>query len=151
MPMSQLPPSLISLLVVALALVGCQRDVSLSDESASAPAQIKLAGEGEPAVELVVNYGDGAEKRFTRIPIAEGMTVLGALQFAADHPRGITFQKSGSGEAALLTKLDDLTNQGGGDDKNWIYRVNGKLASKSFDAYVLAPGDVILWRFEEYE
>ena len=35
------------------------------------------------------------------------------------------------------------------DGKNWLYRVNGKLADKSAGAYVLAPGDVILWRFEK--
>jgi hypothetical protein len=131
--------------------MGCQRDASMSDALQEGPKKVRLAARGDPAVELVINYGDGAEKRFTGIPFAEEMTVLGALQFAAEHPRGIRFEKSGSGEAALLTKIDDLANQAGDGDKNWIYRVNGKLASKSFDAYVLAPGDVILWKFEAYK
>jgi hypothetical protein len=110
-----------------------------------------VAAEGEPAVELVIAYGDGVEKRFKRIPFQEGMTVLAAMKFAGQHSRGITFEKSGSGDAALLTKIDDLANQPGANGKNWLYRVNGKLATKSFDAYILAAGDVILWKFEEYE
>ena len=137
--------------VFLLALVGCQRDTSSSDAPALGEKAAKLAGEGEPAVELVIDYGDGAEKRFAQIPWQEGMTVLGALRFAADHPRGIEFEKSGSGESTLLTKIDELANQASENGKNWLYRVNGKLANKSCDAYVLSPGDVILWRYEEYE
>ena len=136
---------------VLCAAVGCQRDVPSDTPPDAAPAGIELAAEAEPSVELVISFGDGSEKRFTRIPLQEGMTVLGALRFAESHPRGITFQKSGSGEAALLTKIDDLANQAGDGDKNWIYRVNGKLATKSFDAYVVEPGDVIVWKFEEFE
>lgn len=132
-------------------LIGCQRDAPLSDPTPDASKKVWLALPGEPAVELVIDYGDGVERRFTRIPFEDGMTVLGALRSAAEHPRGITFEKTGSGEAAMLTKIDDLANQTTSGDKNWIYRVNGKLATKSFDAYVLSPGDVILWRLEAYE
>ena len=132
-------------------LVGCQRGATSDNRPAAAQRELKLAAEGEPAVELAVNYGDGVEKRFARIPFKEGMTVLGALQHAENHPRGITFVESGSGESALLTRIDDLANQTSADGKNWLYRVNGKLATKSFDAYVLSAGDVILWSFEKYE
>ena len=74
--------------------------------------------------------------------------MLGALCFAAEHPRGITFEQRGDGELAFLIRIDDLSNQGGGEGRNWLYRVNGKPATKSFDAYVLSPGDVILWKYE---
>jgi hypothetical protein len=50
-----------------------------------------------------------------------------------------------------LTRIDDLANETAREGKNWLYRVNGKLADKSAGAYVLSPGDVILWRFEVYE
>jgi hypothetical protein len=149
--MHQRPTILILLLLVSVTLIGCQRDASSVDRSAGQPSNIKLAVDGEPAVELMINYGDGSEKRFTRIPFEDGMTVSAALQYAAKHPRGITFEKSGTGDAALLTRIDDLANQAGADGNNWLYRVNGKLATKSFDAYVLAAGDVILWTFEKYE
>jgi hypothetical protein len=79
------------------------------------------------------------------------MTALAALRIAATHPRGITFESAGSGSSALVTRLDNLANEAGPGGKNWLYRINGKLADKSCDAYVLSPGDVVLWRFEEYE
>jgi hypothetical protein len=138
------------LLVVLTSGIGCQKKQSAKDRGA-AHAEVTLAGEGEPAVELAIDYGDGCEKRFRRIPYKHGMTVLAALEFAAAHPRGIKFESSGAGESALLTSIDDLSNEGGRDGRNWIYRVNGKLATKSFDAYTLSPNDVILWKFEQYE
>src|SRR5688572_13640579 len=105
----------VGLLLVA---IGCQRDVPPNDPAAT--VHTKLAAAGEPAVELVIDYGDGAEKRFTRIPHEEGMTVLGALRFAAKHPRGITLESSGSGSSALLTKIDNLANEQDRNGKNWL-------------------------------
>jgi hypothetical protein len=134
-----------------MAVIGCQRDGDSRSSTATEQKAVELAAAGEPAVELVIDYGDGAEKRYTRIPHQDGMTVLAALQFAAKHPRGITLEISGSGSSALLTRIDDLANEAARDGKDWLYRVNGKLADKSAGAYVLSPGDVILWRFEKYE
>jgi hypothetical protein len=139
--------SLILTAIITGAL-GCQRNPSSPSAVQNA---VELAEAGEPAVELMIDYGDGAQKRFTRVPHQDGMTALAALRFAAKHPRGITFVSSGSGSAALVTKIDDLANEAGAGGKNWLYRINGKLADKSCDAYVLSPGDVILWKFEEYE
>jgi uncharacterized protein DUF4430 len=103
-------------------------------------------------VQLVLDYGDGVQKRFAAIPWRENMTVLDVLMAAKAHPRGITFIYRGSGETAILTKLDDLENQGGiADAKNWIFYVNDRLADKSFGAYVVQPGDAILWKFGIYE
>jgi hypothetical protein len=146
-------PSRVSALVLIVLAVttGCQRQNASNDEMPKSSGEVTLAGEGEPAIELAIDYGDGAEKRFTRIPWKEGMTVLGALDHAKRHPRGIRYEKSGAGESALLTGIDGLANEPGRDGRNWLYRVNGKLADKSFDAYVLSAGDVILWKFEKYE
>jgi hypothetical protein len=139
------------LAAILAGLPGCRRDTTSESSSTAKHNAVKLATADEPAVELVIDYGDGARRRFTRIPHEEGMTALAALRFAAQHPRGITLASTGSGSAALVTKIDDLANEAGADGKNWLYRVGGKLADKSCDAYVLSPGDVILWRFEEYE
>jgi uncharacterized protein DUF4430 len=140
---------IVSLLVIAItAAIGCQRDAAPRHQTTADNKALTLAAEGQPAVELVVDYGDGVEKRFKRIPIHGGMTVLGALRFTADRPHGIKYEMRGEGDLAFLTKIDDLSNQGGGDGRNWLYRVNGKPATKSFDAYVVSPGDVILWKYE---
>jgi hypothetical protein len=131
------------------AVSGCGGARVKTAEPSGEKSAVELAREDQPAVELVIDYGDGVEKRFTRIPHQEGITALDTLEFADRHPRGIRFQTAGSGEAALVTGIDDLNNQTGGEGKNWLYRINGKLADKSAGAYVLAPGDVILWKYQE--
>ncbi len=57
------------------------------------------------------------------------------------------FQERGSGATAFLTQLDDLKNEGSG--RNWIYRVNGQIADRSFAVYRLEAGDTVLWKFEK--
>jgi len=49
----------------------------------------------------------------------------------------------------MLTRIDDLANEGSG--RNWIYRVNGKLADRGIGAFNLKLGDTVLWRFEKYQ
>jgi hypothetical protein len=102
------------------------------------------------AVSLAIDYGDGFQKQYASLPWKEGMTVLDALAAARAHPRGITFKHRGSGETALLLQIDDLANERAAG-RNWIYRVNGKLADRSFGIYRLQAGDAVLWRFEKYE
>jgi hypothetical protein len=99
-------------------------------------------------VRLIVDYGDGVEKHFTRIPWREEMTVLDALKKAQDHPRGIRVRWRGQGKTAFVTRIDDLENEGQGS--NWIFRVNGKLARQSCGSRTVKPGDTILWRFGAY-
>lgn len=144
----------LAFLIVAVglaSLAGCQ-PAEQSQSPKAVDASQWQAAEGTPAIELVIDYGDGVQKRFQRLPWNEGMTVLDALRSASAHPRGIEFTHQGSGEAALVARIDDLTNESGGEgSRNWLYRVNGKLASKSSDAYTLEPDDVILWKFEKYE
>jgi hypothetical protein len=102
----------------------------------------------EPVVQLVIDYGDGVEKRFTRLPHLNDMTVLDAMQQAAKHKRGIKFEFRGRGATAFLFQIDDLKNQGRGS--NWIYRVNGKLAEVGFGVRKLQAGDTVLWKFGSY-
>jgi hypothetical protein len=97
-------------------------------------------------VTLIVDYGDGVQKHFTAIGWKEGFTVLDVLRAAQAHPRGIRFEHKGSGDAAMLTRIDDLANEGRA--RNWMYRVNGKLANSSFGTRQVAAGDSVLWRFE---
>jgi len=104
--------------------------------------------QGPPRVRMVVDYGDGVQKHFTRLRWREDMTVLDALKAASKHPRGIQFECRGRAATAFLTKIDDLENEGRGS--NWIYRVNDKLARRSIGIFTLQPGDTVLWRFGEY-
>lgn len=102
-------------------------------------------------VRLIIDYNDGVEKHFTAVPWKKGMTVLDAMKFAKHCAHGIAFEYKGRGETALLTRIDDLANEGGGPGKkNWIYRVNDKLANKSFGVFELNASDVVLWKFTTY-
>ena len=107
-----------------------------------------IAEKESKPVTLVIDYGDGVQKHFTAIAWKQGLTVLDALRTAQAHPRGIRCEYTGSGATALLTKIDDVANEGRG--RNWMYRVNGKLAEVGFGVRQLDPGDSILWKFEVY-
>ncbi len=98
-------------------------------------------------IKLIVDYDDGVEKRFTRIRWKEGMTVLSAIQTAQKHPRGIRVKYRGKGATAFLYELDGLANEAGG--RGWLFRVNGKLADRSFALVSLKAGDTVLWEFRE--
>lgn len=121
-------------------LLGCTALVS--EVAGQAPQGIKK-------IALTINYGDGVEKRFTAIPWKPGMTVLEVLEAARKHPRGIRFKYRGSAGRAFLYQIDDIPNEGKGD--NWIFRINKKLAGQSFAVTRVNAGDVILWEFGEYK
>jgi len=117
--------------------------------SALADNAVEQAPQAIKKVSLTINYGDGVEKRFTAIPWKSGVTVLDVLEAARKHPRGIRFKYRGSGQRAFLFQIDDVTNEGKGD--NWIFRVNKELAGQSFAITRVNAGDVILWEFGEYK
>ena len=78
-----------------------------------------------------------------------GSELLDVLEAARKHPRGIRFKYRGSGKRAFLTQIDDVENEGKGN--NWIFRVNKKLGEESFAVTAVNAGDVILWEFGEYK
>ncbi len=99
-------------------------------------------------VRMVVDYGDGVEKHFSALAWKEGMTVMDVLVAAQEHPRGIKFVHRGKDATAFLTQIDELENEGRG--RNWVYRVNDTLATKSCAIFEVKAGDTILWKFGEY-
>jgi hypothetical protein len=115
----------------------------------TAPAQDQQKQPPAKTVQLTIDYGDGVQKTFSALKWTEKQTVLGLLQLAEKHPRGIKFKQRGSGATALVTAIDDVANKAGGDC--WLYEVNGKLADRSCGVYELQPGDQILWKFGNYK
>ncbi len=101
-------------------------------------------------VQLTIDYGDGVQKIFTHLSWSEDMTVLGVLEMARRHPRGIEFHHRGQGSTALLLQIDDLKNKGG-RGHNWIYWVNKNLGKQSFAVEKISISDHVLWKFGEYE
>jgi len=98
-------------------------------------------------IRLIIDYSDGVEKHFTRLPWRRGMTVLDAMSLADDWPRDIDFEHRGAGATAFLTSIDDLENEGG-RGRNWLFSVNAEPATRSFGVVRVDPGDVIRWDFK---
>ncbi|MFV2066644.1 MAG: DUF4430 domain-containing protein [Pirellulales bacterium] len=144
-------PLLLGIAVLVLALVAIARQ-RLPPPQIAPTRGGRGVTSAERAVSLRIIYGNGAEKRFSSLPWVRGMTVAQALDLAAKRPPGLSYAQQGNGPGALLTRIDQQNNGGPGENsRNWIYRINGNLADKSFAAYGLKPGDVILWTFSNYE
>jgi hypothetical protein len=119
-------------------------------ETESAATESKAPTTKLRSVELVIDYGDGVQKRFLTIPWREKMTVQQAMEYAGKHKRGIKYDVRGKGATALLWKIDDLKNEGM-KGLNWIFRVNKKLGDRSFAVSSIEAGDTILWKFDKYK
>ncbi len=115
----------------------------------AASAGRPVAGQNPPqTVRLVVDYGDGATKTIADLAWTKGNTILDAMKAATARPHSISFGYTGSGETAVMTKIDDVANQGGGPGKkNWQYWVNDTYGDRSFAVFELHAQDVVLWRF----
>jgi hypothetical protein len=137
-------------LIWLLGMVVCLSPLALADDSPAAAQKSKAAkSDAAATVELVIDYGDGVQKRFTRLSHVPQMTILDVLQAAQKHPRGIKFDYRGKGETGFLTRIDDVANEGRG--RNWIFRVNDKLGERSFAVEPVGAGDVVSWSFAKYQ
>jgi hypothetical protein len=127
-----------------IALLGAALSACVdADETAEA------ARASEQVVRLIVDYGDGVEKHFTRLGWRDGATVWDVLQDAARHPRGIQVRHRGNGATTLIIAIDEAGNEPG-TGRNWIYRVNDRVGERSAGICPVQAGDTILWRFETY-
>lgn len=121
-----------------------------AQDTAVAPDKNDAKEKSTKTVTLTIDYDDGFQKRFVKMEWQEEMTILDVMQAAKKHKRaGFDFTFQGRGATALLLKIDDVDNQGGGK-RNWIYYVNQRKADRSFAIQPLLPGDEVLWRFETY-
>lgn len=143
---------------VAIVTCGCSDRATAPSRTpavtsaASANHDPKATDAKPQTVELTIDYGDGSKKRFADIPWHEAMTVLDVLKAAKEHSHGISFSTRGSGEALMVTKIDDLANQWGATNgKNWIFHINGHMGDQSCAVTAVRPGDVVLWKFGPYE
>jgi hypothetical protein len=123
-----------------------------SARPASSPSLGEATEAGsEHTIRLIIDYADGVQKHFTALPWKKDMTVFDAMHAAKASSHGITFQHTGSGSTAFLTKIDDLQNEGGSGKRNWLFWVNTSLGDKSCGVYKLDPADVVLWKFSSQQ
>ena len=147
-PRAQLPLLLVIILFGLLA----QRLLREKPLVAIFPNAPEKTAQGRETVALHIDYGNGVEKHFLTLSWHKEMTVLDVFREAARQTPGIGFSYRGQTKMAMLTEIDGLKNEGGQTNaRNWIYRVNGQKADKSFAVYRLQPSDVVLWTFGAYE
>jgi hypothetical protein len=131
------------LLAVVLAAMLAWRGRGLLSENAK--RDLPPASAGKPTGEqvlLTLDFGDGEKKELISVPWREGMTVADLMTNASK----VSITQKGSGQGALLTSINDVSNQGA-DGKNWTYKVNDQDADRSFAVFKLHPGDRVLWTF----
>ncbi|MBI2024204.1 DUF4430 domain-containing protein [Candidatus Giovannonibacteria bacterium] len=91
-------------------------------------------------VKLSIN---GEEPREISVP--KSSTVYRAMEIAASSSI-ISFKSKTY--AGLGNFIDEINGVKGSNNKFWIYYVNGKSATVGASQYVLSPGDLVEWKFE---
>jgi hypothetical protein len=133
----------ILLAVVLAAMLAWRGGGLLPTENAKRPPRPAPADNSSgKTVLLTVDFGKGENKELIAVPWRVGMTVADLM----NSPSNISISQKGSGQGALLTSVNNVSNQGA-DGKNWTFEVNDHEADRSFAVYELRPGDRVLWTF----
>lgn len=82
----------------------------------------------------------------TEVPFTADMTVHEAMQ-KADAMGAIQYETSD--HSSLGVFVESINGIGKDSGKNWILRVNGKLATVGASGYELQSGDKIAWTYEK--
>lgn len=144
-------------LVAGFAVLSCVLALGprglIAAEPAKAPAPARNAEAAAKTVTLIIDFGDGFEKRYTALAWRHGLTALGALEAAKSHPRvPLAFESTGSDVMAFVKSIDGVANEGAqGAKRNWLFSVNGTFADKSAGVFILSAGDTVRWHFGPYD
>lgn len=125
-------------------------DRRAGDASIHARKVDSAESEDAEGVVVTIDFGGEAPREVANIPWNHGMTVRDAMQIAAAREADLRIHQRGEGEMAFLTQIGPQQNEGP-SGRNWIYKVNGKSADRSFAIQPIAPGDRVLWSFAKPE
>lgn len=117
---------------------------------ATATTGASAADPAQDTVSLTIDFNDGCQLRFTRLAWSDEMTALDSLAAAEKHARGVKYKVRGTGAIAFVTELDSLANEGG-NGRNWMFKVNGKISKVGAGSQEIEPGDHVEWLFVRYE
>ena len=140
-------PALLLLVLVAAAVLAISNREQKQAPTDSAPAAWTPAEQpaGE-TVQLVVDFGNGASRRFDALPWQEEMTVGDLLAAATQFRPALQYAQQGEGASGFLVSLEGVSNEGS-KGRNWRYLVNERLGQTSFCVAKLESGDRVLWEF----
>lgn len=140
------------LLAVVLAAIVASRSMQQQvrgpdSEIAALPQAADATGQ---SVSLVIQFGEGRERKIDAVAWHPGMTVDELMTAASRLPSGPTYTVGGDHEMMLLWGIDGVLNEKGGG-RSWTYKVNDVPADRSLAVYELRPGDRVLWTFGPQE
>ena len=146
-----LPALLLALAFLALLLAFAWWQTRNAPATGRAPAAVAPASS---SITLVIDFGDGTQRRFTDLPFSPGMTVLDAMSAAAAHARPLAFESKGSGPGAIITSIEGIRDEGArsapGTARAWQYWINAAYGETSVGAGALHPGDRVSWAYRPY-
>jgi hypothetical protein len=90
-------------------------------------------------------YGDGRVKVYKDIAVAEKETMMQLLEKTLKAATLNFTTKSYAGLGRIIDSIGDKRN--GDDGQYWQFWVNNQYIPVGADAYIVNPGDVILWQF----
>ena len=136
----------VCLLALALVLAtGCEPATTLDSQTPASSAGEVVAG----TVQLKVDFSGEKRNLDVKVPCSADSTVFSILE-RAKNMGDLDFDSQGGGSTAFVHSIDGVLNTGR-KGNNWVFRVNDQLAKESCGSLAVAPGDVIEWKFGEYE
>ena len=97
----------------------------------------------------MLDFGDDTLKTFPDVAFANRETLLPVMSRLLAEA-GIPFVSTTyRGLGVLVTRIGSRKNGDGG--KYWQYWVNDRHPDVGADQYVLAPGDVVEWKFTAFQ
>jgi hypothetical protein len=139
-------PLLLAIVLAAILAYQYRPGREQSAAQPNAPIAEEPIAPSAQQVQLNIDFGDGRAPLSATASWRDGMTVADLLHSAPD----VRTETQGDGASTFLNVLNGLANEGGGG-RNWLYRVNGKHADRSFAVYELQPGDQVLWTYTKQQ
>jgi hypothetical protein len=94
---------------------------------------------------LMLVFGDGRVKVYKDIAVAEKETMMQLLEKTLKAATLNFTTKSYAGLGRIIDSIGDKRN--GDEGQYWQFWVNNQYIPVGADAYIVNPGDVILWQF----
>lgn len=145
------------MVLVALGVCGCgprapqERGATASATAHATPVAPPSDSNAVKTVALEIDFGNG-RKRTATVPWREGMTALDVLVATQDGATPTKVERRGEGATAFVESIDGVQNGGGGkSDRNWLYKVNGRLSPAGAGTVVVRGGDRVLWQYAVWE
>ena len=100
------------------------------------------------AASIMLDYGDGEVAAYTGLPVESGLLLLSLME-RVTAANEIPFEtREFEGLGVMIELIGERRN--GDNDRYWVYWVNNTQVPVGAGQYEVQPGDVILWKHQEF-